>query len=327
MQTMKSHGRPVLSIDLGGTNIRAALVSAEGELLAKKYHPTLADKGPEAVIERIHSAIERILKSMGLSPSQLGGISVASAGAINVREGLVTSSPNLPGWRDVPLREIVEKRHGVPAILVNDANAAAVGEHHCGAGRGMSNLVYITVSTGIGGGIIIDGRLYSGECGAAGEIGHMTIDVNGPECVCGNVGCLEVLASGTAVAREAIRRLCGGESSSLLEMVRGKIENITAKEVSIAARNGDSLAAQVIHQAATYLGVGMVNLVNIFNPGMIIVGGGLSKMGDLLLNPARQVVRERVFPLSAGAVSIVTAQLGDDAGLIGAAILGLQQAQ
>ena len=153
----------------------------------------------------------------------------------------------------------------------------------------------------------------------------MTIDVNGPRCSCGNIGCLEMLASGTAVAREAIRRTSQGERSSITDIVDGKIENITAEKVSLAAQGGDSLALEVISRAATYLGVGMANLVNIFNPEMIIVGGGMSKMGDLLLNPARQVVRERAFALSAQAVGIVTAQLGDNAGVLGAAVFAYQQ--
>ena len=180
------------------------------------------------------------------------------------------------------------------------------------------------MSTGIGGGVIINDKLFCGPSGSAGEIGHMTIDVNGPRCNCGNIGCLEMLASGTAVAQEAIRRIGRGDGSSLIEIVEGEIENITAEKVEIAARDGDSLALDVIAKAATYLGVGMVNLVNIFNPEMIIVGGGMAKMGDLLLAPARQVVQERAFQLPAQAVRIVPAQLGDDAGVLGAATFAFQ---
>ncbi|MBA7654162.1 Glucokinase [subsurface metagenome] len=219
----------------------------------------------------------------------------------------------------------MKEKYRVNTFLINDAGAAALGEHRLGAGRGVSNLIYLTVSTGIGGGIIINGKLYSGQCGGAGEIGHMTIDVNGPRCNCGNTGCFEVLASGTAVAKEAIRRIRQGEGSSLIEIVAGKIENITAEKVEVAARDGDSLALDIISRAAIYLGVGMVNLVNIFNPEMIIVGGGMAKMGDLLLNPARQVVKERAFQLSAQAVRIVPAQLGEDAGVLGAAIFAFEQ--
>ncbi len=327
MQETKEHRLPVLAIDLGGTNIRPALISDKGELIAKNYSPTLASQGPPAVIDRIFSAIDSLVSSASMGLSQLHSISVAAAGAINTDEGIVTLSPRLRDWHDIPLRDIVIERYGVRTFLVNDANAAALGEHCFGAGRGVSNLIYLTVSTGIGGGIIIDNKLYSGQCGSAGEIGHMTIDVNGPKCNCGNTGCLEMLASGTAVAREAIRRIGCGEKSSLTGMMGGKIEDITAKEVSVAAQSGDSLALEVISQAATYLGIGLVNLVNIFNPEMIIIGGGLSKMGDLLLEPVRRVVAERAFPLSAQAVRIVPAQLGDDAGVFGAAVFAWQQGQ
>ncbi len=320
MQEIKKRELPVLAIDLGGTKIITAIISNKGQMIAREYCLTLADEGPQSVINRILSAIDHLLSLENIGSSQLGSISIASAGAIDCARGLVTSSPNLPGWYDIPLRDIVREKHGVNTFLINDASAAALGEHQFGAGRGVNNLIYLTVSTGIGGGIIINGRLYSGLCGSAGEIGHMTIDVNGPRCNCGNIGCLETLASGTAVAKDAIRRISRGERSSLTEVAEGKIENITAEEVSLAAQGGDSLALEVISKAATYLGIGMVNLVNIFNPEMIIVGGGMSKMGNLLLNPARQVVRERAFSLSAQAVCVVPAQLGDDAGVLGAAV-------
>jgi len=325
MQKTEKPGLPVLAIDVGGTKIITAIIANSGQVMAKEYYLTLADEGPQSVIERIFSAIDRLLSLRNIGSSQLASISIAAAGAINFDKGLITSSPNLPGWDAVPLRDIIKEKYRVITFLINDASAAALGEHRLGAGRGVSNLIYLTVSTGIGGGIIINGKLYSGQCGGAGEIGHMTIDVNGPRCNCGNTGCFEVLASGTAVAKEAIRRIRQGERSSLIEIVEGKLENITAEKVEVAARGGDSLALDIISRAAIYLGVGMVNLVNIFNPEMIIVGGGMAKMGDLLLNPARQVVKERAFQLSAQAVRIVPAQLGEDAGVLGAAIFAFEQ--
>ncbi len=316
--------KPVLSIDLGGTKIIVAIISNKGQVMAKEYYPTLANEGPDSVIKRILSAIDRLISQSNMDSSQLDSISIAAAGAINCEAGLVTASPNLPGWNDVPLRDIVNERYRVNTFLINDAGAAALGEHHFGVGKGVNNLVLLTVGTGIGGGIIINGKLYSGPCGSAGEVGHMTIDVNGPRCNCGNIGCWELLASGTAMAKEAIRRIKQGEKSSLTKLVGGQIENITAETVSLAAQDGDSLALEVILKAATYLGVGMVNLVNIFNPEMIIVGGGVAQMGDLLLEPARRVVKERAFRLSAQAVRIVPAQLGDDAGVLGAAVFARQ---
>jgi len=319
------HELLILAIDLGGTKIMAALISHQGQVMAREYHLTLAGEGPQSVINRILSAIDHLLRVGNIGLSQLHSISIAAAGAIDFDQGLVTSSPNLPGWHNVPLSDMVNRKYKVKTFLINDASAGALGEHHFGVGRGVNNLVYLTVGTGIGGGIIINGKLYLGPSGSAGEIGHMTIDVNGPRCSCGNIGCLEMLASGTAIAREAIRRITQGEESSLSQMAGGKIENITAEKVGVAARGGDGLALEVISKAATYLGVGMVNLVNIFNPEMIIVGGGVAQMGDLLLEPARRVVKERAFQLSAQAVRIVPAQLGDNAGVLGAAVFAYGQ--
>jgi len=325
MQKPKKQRLPVLAIDLGGTKINTAIISRKGQIRAKEYRLTLASEGPDAVINRIFSAIDHLLSLENINASQLDSISIAAAGAIDFDKGLVTASPNLPDWRDIALRDIVREKYRINTFLLNDASAAAVGEHHFGVGKGVNNLILLTVGTGIGGGIIINGRLYSGASGSAGEIGHMTIDVNGSRDTCGNIGCLETLASGTAIAKEAIRRIQQGEKSSLTEIVEDKVENITAEKVEIAARDGDSLALEVISQAGTYLGVGLVNLVNIFNPEMIIIGGGVAKMGGLLLNPARQVVRERAFQLSAEAVRIVPAKLGNDAGVLGAGVFAFQQ--
>ena len=319
------NGKPVLAIDLGGTKIITAIISADGGMIAVERCPTLADEGPQSVINRLFSAIDQLLERNRLEPSGLAGISIAAAGGIDTARGLITMSPNLPGWKDIPLRGMVREKYGVDTFLVNDASAAALGEHRFGAGKGASNLIYLTVSTGIGGGIIVDGELYTGPCGSAGEVGHMTIAVNGPKCACGNTGCWETLASGTAVAREAVKRIRNGEKSSVVDLVGGKIGEITAEKVGVAAQGGDPLAREVIATAATYLGVGMVNLVNIFNPELIIVGGGMAKLGDLLLDPARRLVEERAFPISAKAVRIVTAQLGDEAGVYGAASLALGQ--
>ena len=325
MKEIKKNERPVVAIDLGGTKILAALVSVKNKVVAREYQPTLADGGQRAVIDRIFETIDRLLGKSGIKASRLEAIGIAAAGAIDSAKGLVTSSPHLPDWRDVALKQIVARRYKVDAFIINDASAAALGEHRLGAGRGVGNLVYLTVSTGIGGGIIINGRLYLGSSGSAGELGHMTIDVNGRRDKCGNIGCLELLASGTAIAEEARRRLKEGQTSALKQIAAGGIESITAEDVAAAAQSGDLLSREVIHQAAHYLGVGMVNIVNIFNPDMIIVGGGVARMGELLLEPARQVVLKRAFELPARAVRIVTAQLGDDVGVLGAALFAREQ--
>ena len=316
---------PVLAIDIGGTKIISAIISQDGQMLAKERFPTLADEGPQAVIDRMFASIDRLLNQGDMKPSQLHSISIAAAGAIDFEKGVVTESPNLPGWHNIALRDIMQEKYELNTFLVNDASAAALGELRFGAGKGVSNLVLLMLGTGIGGGIIIGGELYTGATGGAGEVGHMTVEANGPRCDCGNIGCLESLASGTAVAKEAIERIKSGGKSSLVEMVKGKVEDITAEKVGVAARSGDPLARDIIDRAAFYLGVGLVSLVNIFNPEMIVLGGGMAKMGDILLEPARKLVRERAFTMLAQAVRIVTAKLGNEAGIYGAAAFAFRQ--
>ncbi len=318
MRLMKddSGNSSVLAVDIGGTKIASAIVS-HGRIIARGYNLTHASEGPDAIISRLHGAIEKLLQKTDERP---GAIAIACAGAIDTIKGIVTTSPNLPQWYNVPLLQLVSEKFKLKTLLINDASAAALAEHRDGAARGYKNCVYITVSTGIGSGIIIENQLYLGACGAAGEIGHTTIDINGPPCYCGNYGCLEVLASGSAIARNPIARLKKGEDSPMLTFFAGRLEEITAKDVHLAAVRGDKLANEVIQQAAGYLGVGMVNTVNTFNPDLIVIGGGVSKMGRLILGPVEKVVARQAFPLSTKAVKIILAALGDDSGLVGAAI-------
>jgi len=316
---------PVLAVDLGGTKIIAAAVLPSGKIVSRSYCLTLADEGPEAVIGRLLSAVNGATAKAKLKTSELTGIGIAAAGILDTEKGIITTSPNLPDWHDVPLGDILADRLGVATFLINDASAAALGEHRFGVGKRVDNLVYLTVSTGIGGGIITNGKLYSGANGCAGEIGHMTIEAHGPQCNCGNFGCLEALASGTAVAREAVRRLNQGETSSVAQLAEGRLESVTAETVALAARQGDHLACDVVARAANYLGIGLANLVNIFNPELLVIGGGLSKMGDMLLEPARKVVKERAFQLPARTVRIVRAGLGSNAGIVGAAVHTFEQ--
>ena len=322
---LASRRRSVLALDLGGTKIITAAVLSTGEIISRKYSLTLADEGPRPIINRLSSAVAETMAQAKLKTSDLAGIGIAAAGIIDTKEGIVTTSPNLPGWRDVPLRDIIAERLGLTTYLINDASAAALGEHRFGAGRGVDNLIYLTVSTGIGGGIIIDGELYLGADGCAGEIGHMIIETHGPQCNCGKLGCLEALASGSAMTKESVRRLNQGEKSSIIELADGRLEGITAETVSLAARKGDSLACDIVARAATYLGIGLANLVNIFNPELIVIGGGVSKMGNMLLAPARKAIREIAFKLPARTARIVRARLGSNAGIIGAAVYVFEQ--
>lgn len=321
----KNTDPPVLAVDLGGTKILAALIDSQSRVIEKHFLLTLASEGPNAVIERILSAIDALLSKTPLS--ELHSISIASAGIIDSKRGAVTISPNLPGWENIGLRDIVQKKYNINTYLLNDANAAALSEHRLGAGQGFKNLIYMTISTGIGGGIIIDGKLYVGDCGGAGEIGHMIIKTDGPHCSCGSAGCLEALASGTAIARKAALRIKQGKSSLLSKTMGHNLSMITAEDVSIAASQGDSLAKEVTAEAAYYLGVGLSNLVNIFNPGIIVIGGGVSKMGDLILKPAIEVLMSKAFDLPGSAVNVVQAKLKDDIGILGAALYAREKKQ
>jgi glucokinase len=326
MPRKKQTGAPVLSVDIGGTKILTALFSAGGKMLAHETRPTIADEGVNPVIERLAVAIDAILKQNTIEPARLAGICIACAGGIDTGRGMVvTPSPNLPGWVEITLAEIIRKKFNTAVWIVNDASAAALGEHRYGAGRGVDNLVLLTLGTGIGGGIVANGTLYLGAVGGAGELGHMTIDADGPDCGCGNKGCLEMLASGRAVSRDAIKQISQGEKSILTMMSGGKVENITAEMVGAAARSGDPLAKDVISRAAYYLGIGLVNVVNIFNPEMIVLGGGMAGLGDILVDPGRRMVMERAFSISSREACIVTAQLGNEAGVYGAAAFALEK--
>jgi glucokinase len=311
----------VLAVDIGGTKMLAAVFRDDGKMGDSIVRPTLVEQGVKAAVERLEGQIEDLMAKNGLKASRLAGIGIACAGGIDTGRGMVaTPSPNLPDWVEVPLRDIIQEKFKVETHVINDASAAALGEHRHGAGRGVNDLVLFTVGTGIGGGIIADGQVYLGAVGAAGEFGHMTVDAHGPKCGCGNTGCLEMLASGRAVEREAIKRIKEGQSSLLRSISGNKIESISAKQVEEAARKGDELALKIIESAAYYLGIGMVNIVNIFNPEMIIIGGGMAEMEEMLIGPGRRMVEERAFRVSARAVRIVTAELGNEAGVYGAAV-------
>lgn len=320
--------KPIIGVDIGGTKILAVVADSNGKLLARKHIPTQAASGPEAGIKRIMLAINQVCQQAKISSSDgINGIAIAIAGLVDTPQGILVTSPHLPGWRDVPLKKQIETVFGGQVFIINDAKAAALGEQTFGAGKGVENQIYMTVSTGIGGGIIINGALYMGKAGSAGEIGHMVIDVNGPRCNCGNNGCLETLASGTAVAREVSDRLAKGASSIVRDMVSGHLQDITAEMVSKAAEQGDAVASEVIHQAGVYLGVGLANLVNIFNPELIIIGGGFAKVGSRLLDPAISEMKRRAFSRPANQVRITVAQLGDNSGTLGAVAYLLNQAE
>ncbi len=312
----------IVGVDLGGTNIRAGVADGNGKILIQTSRPTEAEAGPEKVISNIVGAVKSVLHSRG--SSHIIGLGIGSPGPLNSKTGLVFSPANLPGWESVPLRDILEDRLGLPVFLGNDANLGALGEYTFGAGKDYRNLVYMTVSTGIGGGVIDNGKLLEGATGAAGEIGHMTIEAFGPVCNCGNRGCLEALASGTGIRRRAIERVRAGEAGLLKSLAKGDPESLTAEMVDKAARRGDAAAIELLHEAGVYLGIGTTNLLHLFNPEIVIIGGGVSRSGDLIFKPLLEEVERRAMPSFREGVPIVPTGLGDDIGLLGALALVLQ---
>jgi len=301
-------------VDLGGTQIRAALATAPNHLHQTIRVETLAHQGPDAVLQRIEDAIRQ---AAGEAWTSVAAVGIAAPGPLDPWRGIIFDAPNLPGWENLPLKQRLSSRLDRPVAVGNDANLAALAEQRFGAGQGKSHLVYLTISTGIGGGVISEGRLFLGARGLAAEIGHMTIEANGPPCNCGNIGCLEALAAGPAIAREACARLAAGQVSSLLALAENDPQRITARLVGIAATAGDRLAIEVLQQAGFYIGVGMVNVMKLFNPAIIVIGGGVSQVGDLLFEPIRQTVQARADRFYWEDCPIVPAALGDDVGLLG----------
>jgi glucokinase len=315
----------ILGVDLGGSKILAAVVRSGGEMLSSDESTTRATEGREIVIRSIIDSANNAIEQAGCTIAGISAIGIGAPGISNPEAGILFTSPNLPGWRNVLLRDIIQNRLDKQTFLINDANAAALGELHFGAAQGAHNFIYITLSTGIGGGVVINDRVYTGAIGIAGEVGHMTIDDNGPLCNCGNKGCWETLASGTALAREAKRRIKEGAKTSIVKYSGGDLEKVTAQMIHSAAEQGDKLAKDLIARTGYYVGVGIANLINIFNPELIIIGGGLSNIGDMLLKPALKEAAERSYKEAFQAVRFAPAGLAGNSGVLGAAAYALQE--
>jgi glucokinase len=311
----------VIGVDLGGTNIVVGVLpidGGEGDVLALQNEPTEAHRGAKYVVDKIVLLIEearaQIVSQYGGSRSDFAGVGIGSPGPLNRETGTVINTPNL-GWRNFPLRDLIANAVNLPAVLDNDANCATYGEWWLGAGRNIDTLIGLTLGTGIGGGIVLHGEIFHGVSDSAGEIGHMTIEANGRKCPCGNYGCLEAYASGPAISRRAME----GADSLLTDLVQGTFEEITAATVYEAVINGDPYANEVMRETAKFLGAGVANVINIFNPDMVVISGGVTKAGDHLFVPLRAEVRRRAFKSALDACEITPAQLPGTAGVIGAA--------
>ncbi|MDI3311747.1 MAG: ROK family glucokinase [Thermoanaerobacterium sp.] len=308
-------------VDLGGTKINTGIMDADGNILCNVKVPTEADKGPQHVINNIKKSIIESLNKLNINVSQITGIGIGAPGPLNADRGVVECPPNLPGWIDIPLVDILKGDFDTEIKLNNDANAAALAEHLFGAGQGINNMVYMTVSTGIGGGAIIDGKLYNGANSNAAEIGHHTINFDGPRwCNCGNPGCLESYASGTSLVKFAKKHIESGRDTILKNIPLGDLK---AENIFDAAKSGDKLALELIENEAFYLGIGIVNIMAFYNPELIIIGGGLSSQWDVLYDKMMKTVDERALKPNRRICRVVKAKLGGNVGLIGAASLVL----
>lgn len=313
--------RYCIGVDLGGTKIATVLSDLQGRIISADRRPTNAAAGTAKVLEQIFTSIRQVMR--GVDPEGILGIGVVSPGPVDREKGIIVDAPNL-GWENIPIGKIIQEQFQTPCALENDATAAALGEWVFGAGRNLNDLIYITVSTGIGGGIICNGQILHGRDGAAGEIGHMVVDVTGPPCNCGKKGCLEAISSGTAIAAAARRLVGAGRDSSLIIKSQNNPDLITAQLVAEAAAEGDPLAVAVLEHAIYFLGIGVANLIQIFNPELIIIGGGVSKIGKPLFDGVWQVVAANTFAHTVKDLLIVTPELGDNSGTIGAAAVAIQ---
>ena len=308
----------VLAIDIGGTKLAAGVVDADGKMLERGEVPTLAHEGLGPVLERIVALGRDLLARAAAQKEPVQRIGIGCAGPVDLEAGKVFNPPNLPGWSEVSLVRHIESALGLPAVLENDANAAALGEFRYGAGKGARSLVYFTVSTGIGGGIILDGKVWHGLKDAAGEVGHMTVCPEGPVCGCGNRGCLEAMASGPSIARRAREAVATGRLTRLRE-----VPVVTSAAVVRLAQEGDAVALEVWDAAVKHLGIGVVAVITILAPERVVLGGGVTGAGNFLFEPLRAEVRRRVKLAPVESVLILPAALGPDVGILGAAAVAM----
>jgi glucokinase len=319
--------RFVLGIDIGGTNLVVGSVAEDGSaMVASASEPTHSEAGATDVVDRLVGLAERAIATTRREApgAEILGVGVGAPGPLDTKRGIVLLTPNL-GWVNMPLRQLIHDRLGLPAALDNDANCAVLGEWWVGAARDARHAIGITIGTGIGGGLIVDGRLYHGASDVAGEIGHTTIDTEGRRCKCGNYGCLEAYASGPNIALRAVEEMEAGAESRLRALVGGDLRKITAQTVYQAAADGDELALEVVNDTAKFLGVGIGNLLNVFNPEVVVVCGGVTLAGDHLFEPLRREVARRAFKPAVNACRIVPGELAGTAGVYGAAKIFLDQ--
>lgn len=307
--------RPVLALDIGGTKLAVAVVTGDGYPHGMLVEPTRREDGWAAVTRRLFRMGRHAIAAAGTGAVEAVGI--ACGGPLDAHSGVLLCPPHLPGWVDVPIGPLAAEAFGVPFALQNDATVAALAEYRLGAGRGTATMLYLTVSTGIGGGAIVDGVLHRGAAGNGGEFGHITVHRGGRLCGCGRRGCIEAYASGTSIAQRAAEALAGGARSSM-----STLPSVTAADVAAAVAAGDPLARRIWAETVDLLGAAVTDLVNAFEPNLVVLGGGVTRCGAILLDPVRDVVAREAMPPAAGAARVVLAELGDRVGVVGAGLIG-----
>ncbi|MCE5300410.1 MAG: ROK family protein [Spirochaetia bacterium] len=317
--TKKTPDRYVIGLDLGGTNVMAVLVTTSGKVIDNLHFPTEAPKGPDYVIENMAQNTIKLVEKNGLKMKNIWRIGIGSPGPLDSKKGIIMGAVNLPGWKFVRLKEMMEKQLGTAVGVDNDANCAAYGEAWLGAARGKANVVGITLGTGVGGGIIIDHKLVRGANYNAAEIGHTSLNPDGRVCKCGAKGCFEQYASASAIAESARERIRKGTRSMMTEMVKGDLGKLTSKVVAEAMEQGDKAAKETWDEFIKYLAAGVANQINGLNPDVVVIAGGVINAGDLLFVPLKEAVRKQTFALTFAAAKIVPAKLGELAGALGAA--------
>jgi glucokinase len=316
-----------VGVDLGGTKILAGVFDSQLTCLGRNKMSTKPERGADEVIERIARCVRDAVDECDLEIKQLRGVGVGAPGAIDVSSGKVIFAPNLQ-WQDVPLKKALEKELGVPVSIENDANSAMLGVFETELESKPRDVVGIFIGTGIGGGIIVDGKLYSGFNGTAGEIGHMVIEVGGPKCNCGNRGCFEALASRTAIFRKIHAAVKDGQKTLLTDMLGPDLSNLRSGDLRKAIRKGDSVVEKVIEEAAEYTGIAVANLINIFNPQAVVLGGGvIDALGDEMMAIIVETAEDYALNGTSKGIDIVASKTGDDAGIIGAAVLARRAAK
>jgi len=315
----------VIGVELEGRSITVAVTDLEINII-NKLTEEIKNSDESLVVDKIINLVQQVIKKSRVKFEKIVGMGVGATGLIDTERGIIRQAVNLD-WKDVPLKDLIEKKKfdEIPIYIDNIANVSALGEKWAGAGKKAKNLIYIRIGTGIGAGIILNRTIYEGSNGNAGEIGHMTIEPNGPRCKCGNRGCLEVLASGSAVAKWAITETLGGRDTLIGKLTSGSIEEITAKVVAEAAKMGDKLALEIWEEVGEYLGIAIANLINMYNPELVIIGGGIAQAGKLFFEPIKRTVKKRALPGPAKIAKIVPSQLGENVSIIGAASLALEK--